>query len=222
MTGGCPPVERLGALAALPDGHPDRVHAAACPRCRALLAAWEDFRAGAGLDPAAAAADLDAAPDPDAESRLEAALEEALAADARAARRARRRAAWPLLAAAAVLSVTGVWLAVTTQRGRAPEMRGAVEVAGPLEPAVAPDGSGSGAVVTWGALDPPADYEVVVTGPDLADLVTLPAGGATRLVLRRADLPGPPAPGAPLMLQVVARRGGTEVARSRTVTLPLP
>lgn len=209
MNGACYPLDELERVAALPAGDPGLAHLAGCPRCRARLASYRSFAAGA----AAAGADPD-----DAEGRLAQALHRAIAETPRA--RSRRfgppaHGAWrPALALAAVLvAAVGLWRFAATPRPGAvepPVLRGET-VAAPAPVPLAGRALADGRLVLSWRRQPGADaYRVALHGADLAEAARVEAGNDSTVSV---------SPGAARFWRVIALRGGDEIGRSALAPL---
>lgn len=218
---GCIRDDEIAVVAGLAPGDPARAHADACPRCKALVAAYVAFM----REPTAEIAQLDAA---DAALEREIARELALPR-ARHAPFVRVRAsadtggmrAWwrpAIVAAAAVAVVALVWTVVP----RTPEhagWRGSPDATeSTLDLSVAPAAEGRTIALAWPAVQGASSYRVEVIREDLSDLATFDAGELRRHDLRLDALPLAGENPRLLLVQVFALRGETVLARS----LPVP
>jgi hypothetical protein len=165
----CIPVEEIGALARLPGTDPRRRHAAACPRCSALLFAYEEFMR---------ADEIAGADTSDADARLSEfvteRIEQAPAVRAAGSPRADRTKwfSFSLLrtAAVAAMVVVGVVALARWQPWTRDEIvpRGdvATEIAG-MSASTMSDGT---VELRWNAVSGADNYRVVLLAEDLSEL----------------------------------------------------
>ncbi|HPF69831.1 MAG TPA: hypothetical protein PLQ13_04095 [Candidatus Krumholzibacteria bacterium] len=218
----CRPIEDIAALAARPADDPQRIEAAACPRCDALMAAAAAFLAG---DPDLPAGELDAA-----NARLGAFVAGGFGAErttgggaggrssaARGPDRQRpRRRTWGLAFATAMAAV----LVVALMPHGDPRPSGRLRGGEPHAPTVVglTVTAGAGFIdLAWDAFEGADGYRVA-----LFDAAFAPAAGAratdeTHLRVATVDLP---AGDAALYVQVEALSGTEVLARSAPRLLP--
>jgi hypothetical protein len=220
----CIPIERIEAVAALPETDPRRRHLESCPRCRAHWAELQDFmRLGAAPAEARPA---------EARERLQHWLDSELLARPAARHPAEHRSPrpwrpweWPAVlrlaaAAAAVIVVGAVW---TWQRASAPvpgaALRGGGDattgtasrdsIALALDPASHP----GDVRLRWNAVAGAEAYEVTLHAADLSVIGRIDAHGGTGCAL-------PDSLRGATLARVRALRGGDEFARSSFLRLP--
>jgi hypothetical protein len=211
--------EEIAAIAALPASDARRAHIDDCPRCHALLAAYEEFFRAPGAE----VERLEAA-DAALARAIDAEIGVASAARARDGFRLsewwrpRRALAWS--AAAAVVAIAGAWIVFAPRAGRETTWRGERDPsAAAFEVRATPARDGTTIALEWPAVPGATAYRVHLTRDDLSDLGMLEAGPETRYDLW---LDAPPIAGTDvrtLLAQVEARAGEQTLARSRPVPL---
>jgi hypothetical protein len=219
--------DEIAAVAALPANDARRTHLEECPRCRALLVAFDEFM----REPAADIGRID-----EADAALARAIEREVALPAtpgastapagppggvfRAIERwfsPRTRLAWGVAAVAVV--VAGTWVAIGPRPERAGTWRGERDPAAPaLEVRARPASDGRTIVLEWRAAAGASAYLVRITREDLSELAVLEAGAETRYDLWLDAPPLATEDVRTLFVQVEARAGDRSIARSR----PLP
>jgi hypothetical protein len=230
MTTSCYRTEDLGTIAKLREGDPHLRHLSECARCRALLALYRKSADPNLLPPAARLDDAravlarrledgirGATPHPisprPAEPGFWQSLRETLF-------RQRLIPAW----GAAVLAVLiiAVW-----QVGQSPEpppsppaLRGGGLSETPV--AAAPERLANGLyLLAWTPVAEAESYQVVFLLPGLDELTRINAADLTRLEIDPQALPLPTDPPPGLFWQVIALRGGNQIAASDMQTLTL-
>jgi len=235
MSGPCVPVEELGRIAVLPEGHPERCHLDGCARCQALLVMLRSFETPAG-HPEGAGFEA-------ADPRLRATIEELVCegherTETSPARAERVRAPaggrgwrWPGLARprlawafAALVVVSGA--SVTLWRVTAPPVEMRATPSAPWsgtpfvsEPARPVEG---GMELRWDAVPGATGYRVVFFDPTLRELARLEPTSATTMQLRADSLPAGLARGVVVGWQVEALAGNDPLARTATRALRVP
>jgi len=226
----CYSPEILAELADAPLDDPRRAHLESCPRCRAQLAAYRKFMQPGELP---AGAKL-----PDAEARLDTALSAEIfpaeagsevvteSAEARApgglighwfSDPSRR-----LLSLAAVL-VVAMGIVVLTDVGdsprRAPVLREDSDPITDSFTARATTLADGRLQISWSGVAGADGYQIGIFGTDLAEMTRFDAGTDVEMVLDLADLL---AGEETVIWQVIALRGGDEIARSDPLYLSGP
>jgi hypothetical protein len=216
MNGECVRIEHMADIELLPPDDPRRRHLETCPRCRAAYAAYRDF-----MTPPP---DLDTK---DARARLEAALEREMAVPASkvagsiAPRRSARWVGWTAAAAALVVVAGVLWMRPQAMRPQdAPVLRGptARTTLALASPVVTPEG----VTLSWTAEPAATAYEVEFYDDAMREVLRVPAGSATRLVLTRAMLGERAAIGTDLAWRVIAIDAAGEMGRSAIGTFAAP
>jgi hypothetical protein len=234
MSEPCIPVEELGRVAALPEGHPDRRHLDTCTRCQATLAMLREFEAPtaapgdagfADADPRLRATIAELVGEPDAGDRQPAtsgrsARESAPPRALRLPRAPRWRLAW---AFAALVVACGAGLATWRLHQHSTELRGipAGHRASAFvaeSPRAVPGGIG----LQWTALPGATGYRVVFLDASLREVARIEAGAATTLTLRADSLPPGLARGASMGWEVEALAGTDRLALTPTRALRVP
>jgi hypothetical protein len=214
----CPEFETLAAWRELPGSDARRAHVESCPRCRARLAAMDEFvtptadELPAG-EWAAAREELGRRRAGDERLRSRGGAEVV-----RMPRHAPRwRLALALGAAAALVAISAVtWLGV---RGRqAPALR----ESGPAAWAPTVKLQARTIRISWAAVPQAETYRLVFSDPTLEPIATLEAGPRLDLELRVDSLPAGLAPHRSLVVQAEALRGADVIATSRSAPLRLP
>lgn len=223
----CFDASALDRVLALPDEHPERRHARACPRCGALLESYRLYQ-----EPGT---DADAPHVASADARLDAWLREEIAPVAAPSprvstmtpnRRATRVTRWdallrpgPALALAAAIAVVAL-VALWPRGDRTMQMRGAPGGATVAVTSVRLDDEGLH--LMWSA-HPGADaYEAILLAGDGREAARIPLGAGTATTVPRARLPLSTAPADPLFLRIAALSGGEVIATSTVRPLPGP
>ncbi|MCP4573781.1 MAG: hypothetical protein GY838_15590 [bacterium] len=210
MTEHCPSVEELGDLRGLSADDPRAVHAAACPRCQALLAALDSF-----LDPTDPPTTSDL---PDARTRLDAALEQEIHGTSTNVVRPQPHFWTPFrvrtVAAAAAVLLVAVGLTLVDKDpwipGSDPVLRGGDETAAPFPCVVEVLDSGDHRL-SWPTVAEADAYTVVVFSADLEELARLEAGASVTMEVAT--------PADAAFCHVLALRGGDEIERSEAAYL---
>ena len=216
----CVDAERIGSVLEYPADHPVRLHTEECPRCRSLARSYQAFleavpAAGAGV--------------PAARPRLDAAIrrgaDTAFPAESRARFPMKSEGWWrawmrplPALATALVVVAAAVLLWPRQEPTSTLRLSGQEADAWNLSVASADDGS---VRLSWNAIAGADAYEVRIYGPELDELVRLPATGTT-LAIGRSTLPANLPAGEDLTWVVTALRGGDVAQTSSPGSLRLP
>lgn len=205
----CIEPESIAAVLELPAGHPQRVHAETCPRCRSLVASYQSFveaKPVAGADLERARGKLDA------RIRADAARWEPAKTPARASWWQPLWRPLPVLAAALVVIAAGaLWMS------RQPEQSSLRESTAPsqaftLSPAqVAADGS---IHLNWSPLTGADQYQVRLYGPDFGEIYRSTNTTDTSFTVDRAALPSDLPPSLDLTWRVFALSQGDVIATS--------
>jgi hypothetical protein len=216
----CVDAERIGNVLEYPADHPVRRHVDDCPRCHALAQTYRAFLEATPADGVGLAA---------ARARLDACNERAAArafpVEARAPFRVTSGGgfrAWmrPLPALAAALVVVAAAVVMWPDRDETSRLRvsdGSADV-WRLSASPARDGS---VTLAWNPIPQADAYEVRIYGPELEELLRLPAADASATVERSA-LPAELPPGSDLTWRVTSLRGGDETATSPPGSFRLP
>jgi hypothetical protein len=220
MKTGCFGADEAADVLELPESHPRRAHARTCVRCSALL---EEYRAYTAAEPdAVPAADL-----ADAEARLARALaaEAGVTEAPRAIRHAPAPSLWqrlmqpamrPALAFAGIAIVLAAVLVATRSAHREPSLvlRGAQP--GPAQSAVLESAQRSGDQIhfAWRAFPGAETYELRFYSGDLVEIGRVGSLRGTNADLAAGSLSFHPAPGAVLLVRLVALAGGDPIATS--------
>jgi hypothetical protein len=218
VTNGCPDFEELERWASAPADDPRRLHTQLCPRCGAWLASMDLFR-----DPPAHAPGSDAA---DADARLARFLEREIVG-APAAKPVRPRARGSrffgrhqLAAAVVVVAMVGIYagrgLLIPAPRvilRDAPAATATVR----LDTVVRqPDGT---LRLAWSPASGADAYAVLLLDADGREMARLDGTAACERVILAA-MADSLATSSPLFVQILARRSGDELARSRPRLVP--
>jgi hypothetical protein len=223
MKTGCFGADETADVLELPESHPRRVHARTCVRCSALI---EEYRAYATADPGAVpAADL-----ADADARLTRALagEAGLGGATAGSRTLRHEPApslWqrlmqpamrPALAFAGLAIVLGAVLVVTRTAHHEPSLVLRGVPASPAQSAVLESAQRSGDQIhlAWRAFPGAETYELRFYSGDLVEIGRVGSLRGTHADLGADSLSFHPAPGAVLLVRLVALAGGDPVATS--------
>jgi hypothetical protein len=214
----CIDVEQIGEVAALPEDHPQRRHAQSCPRCRSLVASYQDFLraeavAGSGVEKARAVLD----------ARIRADAQRWAGARAPASSQSWWRG-WlkpaPLLAVAAVAAIA----AVMVWNARSPEesaLRDGDTAAQPFS-LQAPRVDAESIHLSWTPMPGADGYQVRIYGPDLSEVYRHPATSQTDIVVPRSALPAGLPPSLDLTWRVYALSGGDQVEASAPGSIRTP
>ncbi len=214
----CIAAERIGDLADLPEGHPDRLHARDCPRCRGLWLSYQSFltsepAADAGLESARARLD----------AFIRAQGEKTIPAPEGRGSPWRRffsglARPMPAFAALAIVLVAALVLLRSDGPGDEPRLRNAGGGIAAVT-AVASVESGRSVRVSWDAVPGAGAYQVRFFGADLADVLR---SGAIEELEFIATADRFPADATELTCRVYALRDGDVIAVSRPVLVRLP
>jgi hypothetical protein len=215
---GCPDFETLATWRDLPASDERRTHVESCPRCRARLAALDEFVAPSADD--LPAGEWNAARE---ELRRRRPADERLssrpfAVDV-AARRAPSRWRFARLVGTlgAVVAVGAVaWFGLRARP--APALR----ESGPTAWAPTVERRGGTIRIAWPAVPQADAYRLLVSGPSLEPVATLDAGARLETELRVDSLPAGLAPHRAFVVQAEALRGTDVLATSRAVPLRIP
>lgn len=215
----CIEVEALARVRELPAGTAERRHVEECPRCRSALLALAEFEREVGELPAEADA-------PGANTRLSAVIDSLTSATPVAAAPRRAETGWlralfapPVMRYAAGFAVVVIVAASAWFVSRGPEggtgrlERGAATTDG----AAIVRATDSGWEISWPAVEGAETYDVVFLSTDLREVARVADVRATRLELVREALPAGLSPGAPLLVEIDARSGGSTLR----ITVPV-
>jgi hypothetical protein len=218
----------VARLLALPESHPERVRAMRDPELASLALTLEAFEsAPAGTDAGAL-------------ESVRAALRERLAAASvprggprprtfvgTASERQSRFFGWfstpasrMAVAFAGVLVVAGISWWGLDRDSRREIVRGGENSS--TFRMLEPRNTGDQLALSWTPVRNAERYHVRFLGPDLGVIADTDAGSSTTIVLRRGALPGGLALGARLAVEVVAMRGGAELATTEARPIRLP
>lgn len=231
----CFSIERLGELIDLPEEDPRRRHLGECPRCRALFAAYAEFR-----DPGT---DFPADDVADAEKRMREALRRAIEGPVEAGKGPARtpfpgrkerprlvRFLRPAALIAAGLLIVVVGYRVVEQRGADD---GPLVLRGAREEAEAPVASGieleqpvtlpdRGVELRWVSHEETGAYRVHLYTAGIEEITPARDVTEARLVVRPGEIARGLAPGTVLLWRVAALREGDEVALSPLGSFQVP
>lgn len=226
----CIPEESLGEVLALPKTDPRRVHLRDCPRCRALVLAYDGFMAEDG---AASYGESERHALDSARERLLGWKEPAPEPQVRESRSAPGHAGpslWsrllspafrPALALAAVVVVVA---AVALMRQQGAPSPGVLRALGPqplalAEPRYSPDGS---VRLAWRGVANAGAYEVRFYSTVLESLGVVAAGPDTSVSIDAARMPAAYGRSQPVLYRVAALQGRDELAASATGEIQRP
>lgn len=216
----CIPIEELARVRDLPEGSPERVHAAECPRCRARLLALAEFERGDAALPEVAGAGR-------AHAKLDALIDSLTSpapAGAPAGARAERPESWlarlfappaaRFAGAFAVLALVAAsaWLVARGPASRTPSA--VVRGEAGTSQALAVRATATGWELAWPPVPGADRYDVVFLDASLHEVARREGLLEPRLVLERDALPAGLATGVPLMAEIEARAGGDRIYSS--------
>jgi hypothetical protein len=216
--------DEIAAIAVLPAGDARRAHVEECPRCHALLAAFDEFR----REPGAEVERLEIA-----DAQLARAIANEIGIPAApvapaphgfrligSRRLPRATFAW---AAAAAVVIAGAWIVIGPRMNQTPTWRGERDSSAPaFELRTARASDGQTIVLEWPAAAGATAYRVHLTREDLSELAALEAGAETRYDLWLDAPPLATADPRTLLVQVEALASDRTIARSRPVPLVAP
>ena len=222
MEAQCIDVDKIGEVVDLPEDHPQRVHAQACPRCRSLVESYLEFLKAepvAGTDMDRARGVLD--------QGIRAGAERWIPASTPASPLSREpwwRALWkpaPVLAGAAVVIVAAVffWNSRSPEQSILRDDATQGETFSPQAARVDADGT---IRLSWTPMPSADAYQVRIYGPDLSEIYRLPETSATSAVVARSALPADLPATLDLTWRVYALSGGDVVEVSAPGSIRSP